>query len=775
MDENDDILREFVAESGEALDGLDRDLLALETHPGDAELVAAIFRSLHSLKGTCACLGFGGLERLAHTGESVLARVREGSLAPDGDVVSALLALVDALRSVLDTIASSKTEDPGRHADVLARLTELRDRSAAGAASAGATPEPAGAAPAVPAADGADTGGLGEIIVRRGLASREEVDSAREAQRQGDARRLGEILVSRGVIRASDVVDALRRQGEARDRSIADGTLRVDVQLMDRLMNLAGELLLVRNHLLQRFAELGDAEARAALSRLCSVASEIEYGVMKARLQPIGSLWERFPRLVHDLGSVSGKLIETIAEGAGTALDRSILERVRDPLTHIVRNACDHGIETPEVRRAAGKPEIGRIRLSALQEGGRVVIEVSDDGAGIDLERVRRRAVEKGLIPADRAAILPDGDILEIVFLPGFTTSDHVTAQSGRGVGMDVVRTNIEKIGGTAEVESRRGAGTTVRITIPLSLSILPAVIVRAGRWRYAIPRAMVQDIVPVDRLRGGPAVETVDGLEILRAGGRAIPFARLDRLAGGESGAAGTPPSRVVVIRGSGITFGIAVDEVVSADDIIVKALPPGLQTVAICSGATILGDGAVALILDPFAMARNQGLQSVRSSPSAAAGPGATGGSGATERLLVCAAAGGRRVAVPMAAVERIERIPRVRIVETVRGPAVRQGDAVLDVLCDVRSAGAGKATGGEDAHGVIIAQGDERAVILVDDVLDTLDARGVVHRRREMPGIAGVVVTEDGAADVLDIVALLDRAAAERDLRIPFGARP
>ncbi len=486
MDDQDDIVREFLVESYENLDQLDRDLVSLELNPEDGERLASIFRTIHTIKGTCSFLAFPKLEAVAHAGESLLSRLSDGRLRLNAEITSGLLALVDAVRCILKNIETTRQEGKGDYGAVIALAAQLSDGPAGPPA---ATPSAAGNAP--PAAP--------------------EETSARDGQAGG----------------------------------VADANIRVDVGLLDKLVNLVGELVLARNQVLQFTATHCDPCFLHTTQRLNQITSELQEGVMKTRMQPIGNILNKFPRQVRDLAVACGKQIQLTVQGEETELDKTLLEAIKDPLTHLVRNAVDHGIETPDQRRAAGKSPEGRLSLHAFHEGGQVNIEITDDGRGIDPERIRALALERGLISREQAGRLGERELLQMIFLPGFSTTEKVTNVSGRGVGMDVVKTNIEKIGGAVDVVSRPGQGVVVKIKIPLTLAIIPALIVTAGGDRYAIPQVNLLELVRLDGAKARRGFEQIHGVPVLRMRGNLLPLIFLHKELEVEAGELLSPPLR--------------------------------------------------------------------------------------------------------------------------------------------------------------------------------------------------------------------------------------
>ncbi len=481
----DDLTKEFLQESSENLDRLDQDFVKLESDPGNPELVKSIFRTIHTIKGTCGFLGFTQLESVAHVGENLLSRLRDGEIALTPEITTALLQMVDAIRQMLQSIDSSGNEGE-RNDEALVRTLTSRQQGAA---------KPATESKELP---GVVAQGLEE---RHPVRPEDEVTQAEakpqtQAAKSKQGQREGAEIVGKPGESTAQKEPAQGQQ--AGKGSAADGAIRVDVGLLDKLMNLVGELVLARNQILQYSNATEDTGIVAPSQRLNLITTELQEGVMKTRMQPIGNIWSKFPRTVRDVATSCAKQVRIEMEGKETEPDKTIIEAIKDPLTHIVRNSVDHGIEIPDKRIAAGKPAEGRL-LRAYHEGGQVNIEISDDGAGLDLEKIRRKAVEKGIITPEHSAKMSEREAANLIFLPGFSTAEKVTNVSGRGVGMDVVKTNIDKICGTVDVQSKLGAGTTVRMKIPLTLAIIPALIVTNRGERYAIPQISLLELVRLE------------------------------------------------------------------------------------------------------------------------------------------------------------------------------------------------------------------------------------------------------------------------------------
>ena len=504
---------------------------------------------------------------------------------------------------------------------------------------------------------------LGEVLVESGAVAPEAVLSAvLDQSLGGDNRKLGEILVSKGVVKQAELDGALESQGEGR-RSVADSSIRVDVDLLDALMTLVGELVLTRNQIVQHASTRADPGLVRSSQRLNLIASELQEGVMKTRMQPIDSIWSKVPRVVRDLSHTCGKQVRVEMEGKETELDRTILESTKDPLTHLVRNAVDHAIETPEERIAAGKHPEGTLLLRAYHEGGQVNIEITDDGKGIDPAVIGAKAIEKGLVSAEQLGRMTPREIVNLIFLAGFSTAAAVTNVSGRGVGMDVVKTNIEKIGGTIDVQSHVGRGTTFRIKIPLTLAIIPALTVTCAGDRYAIPQVSLLELVRLEGEAVTKGVEQIHGAPVYRLRGSLLPLVYLDReLAVGPGELDRNRDTLfIVVLQAEDRQFGLVVDDVIDTEEIVVKPLGKQLKGIPSFAGATILGDGTVALILDVLAVAQQSNVL-VAGRDRGVGDRNARGDAAQSkvESLLVVGLGEGRRMGIPLAMVTRLEEFP-------------------------------------------------------------------------------------------------------------------
>ena len=690
----DELTREFLIESQEGLDRMERCLTELEERPQDADLIGDIFRSVHTIKGTTGFLGFKRLEKLAHSGENLLGLVREGKLTADGPTTTGLLELLDGLRSILKSIEVEGSEGDGEDTVLIARLDELQ--------------LPAHAHAKQPHVQATVHAGAAVDVVPQHKAEPEAAIAAPAAA--------APVLEK---AHAEPEVDAGKSRTAAAG-SAAESTLRVDVTLLNRMMNLVGELVLTRNQVLQ--ATAADPNLTLLSRRLDMVTADLRESVMKARMQPVSNIFSKMPRIVRDLSQMLGRKVRLQMEGQETELDKSLLEAIKDPLTHAVRNSLDHGIEPPEVRQAAGKDAEGTLRLRAVQEGSHVVIEVSDDGAGIAVEKVRAKAIEKGLITADKAANLVERELLQLVFLPGFSTAAAVTNVSGRGVGMDVVRTNVEKIGGKVELESMAGKGTTMRMRIPLTLAIIPALIVRSLEQSFALPHGALSELVHVPPEQAEASIEWLEGAPLYRLRGKLLPLVFLDRLLmpQAEHGVR-ERDNFIAVLNADGRQFGLVVDGLADPEEIVVKPLSAVLKNIGLYSGATVLGNADLALILDPGAIALRAG---VTMSSDEKTGRGATHEAEAEtaknpEYLLVEVA--DRQAAVPLADVLRIEQLQVSRIEYIGYRPVLNFEGQLLPV--DDTGGVLAAVAGNPEAHVIVVVcrEGNRQVGIAVSQVLD------------------------------------------------------
>jgi two-component system chemotaxis sensor kinase CheA len=769
MDGDDEIVKEFLVESYGNLDRLDRELVGLEKNPEDRDALGSVFRTIHTIKGTCGFLGFNKLEAVAHVGENLLTRLRDRQLILNPEITTALLGMVDAVRQMLSQIETTGQEGERDDSRLIATLTRLQQPHEAPAKKVVVPlPESTSEALAAPSS-------IGDILMQTAGVTPAEIQFATEKQNEGDPRRLGEILVEQGAARPADIVDALRIQQSSRAQA-SDSSIRVDVGLLDKVMNLVGELVLARNQVLQFASRTKDATFLAASQRLNLITTELQAGVMKTRMQPIVNIWGQFPRTVRDVALGCGKEVGIEMEGKETELDKTIIEAIKDPLTHLVRNSVDHGIELPEIRVKAGKDRAGRLILRAFHEGGQVNIEISDDGAGLNPERIRKKAVERGLITAEQGARMPEREIFNLIFLPGFSTAEKVTNVSGRGVGMDVVKTNVEKIGGTVDVQSTLGRGTTVRVRIPLTLAIIPALVVTCGGDRYAIPQVSLLELVRLREDQISKGIELVHGAPVYRLRGRLLPLVYLNRELNLAADANSTRDNdgavNIVVLQADERQFGLVVDQINDTEEIVVKPLRKQLKMVKTFAGSSIMGDGKVALILDVLGLAKRAGVVtetrarvlSEKTTESAAAGV-------AKQTFLLFAGPGDSRMAIPLSTLARLEEFPAAQVemsgsqwVTQYRGqilPLIRLNVVLQERRNKLRASQTPPPTDSR-AIPVLVLNHEGRCFgLVVDRILDIVEDRADVRSAATRPSVLYSVVIGDRVTELLDIPAILQSA--------------
>lgn len=630
----DEVIEEFLVESLESLNQVETDLVSLEEAPSE-DLVGRIFRNVHTIKGTCGFLGFERLEKVAHAGENLLSKVRSKEVTPTAEVVSALLETIDAIRTMLELIEKTEADGEDDYPAIRERLGALTEGRVSDVAPAAEAPAAAAPAPVVEAAPEPSVVVAPSEPAAAVHSIAPTVDEHEEEPHEQEHHEHHE---------------------DSKKRSAADASIRVSVDLLDSLMNLVGELVLVRNQILQHHQQLEDAALNAASQRLNLVTTELQEGVMRTRMQPIGQVFGKFPRVVRDLAKGLGKQVRIEMEGRETELDKTLLEAIKDPLTHLVRNSVDHGIEDPADRAAKGKPEEGVVRLRAYHEGGQVNVEIIDDGGGIDVKRVAEKALSQGLVSRAQMERMTERQLLNLIFLPGFSTAQKVTAVSGRGVGMDVVRTNIERIGGTVDVQTSSD-GTVFRVKIPLTLAIVPALIVSSGGDRYAIPQVSLSELVRLEE-EEQRRIEHIGSTPVYRLRGNLLPLVFLHDELGVDKEDTEDGAINIAVLNANDKLFGLVVEAIHDTEEIVVKPLSAHLKGIPAYAGATIMGDGRVALILDAMGVASHAGLATDTDDTSSFfEDDEASLLSDLEETLLLFEVAGGRVVGVPLSQVERLE----------------------------------------------------------------------------------------------------------------------
>jgi two-component system chemotaxis sensor kinase CheA len=734
----DDLLQEFLTESHEHLDTVDRQMIEFEIDPSNDQIVRNIFRLVHTIKGTCGFLGLHRLERLAHSGETLLGQLRDG-VPVTPEAVTLILASIDRIKMILGGLERSGAEPAGNDDELIAELEAIS-----------AALKPATAKLSRPLKP--DEVSLDEL--ERAFLEAEGPDESVFAPAAP-----APVMASASAAPASPApAPALpeRSVDEAPDSRIAAQTIRVQVGTLEHLMTMVSELVLTRNQLLEIARRTDDdASFKATLQRLSHITAELQDNVMKTRMQPIGNAWNKLPRMIRDLSAELGKKIELILEGANTELDRQVLEQIKDPLTHLVRNAADHGIELPMERMRAGKSEIGRIRVSAGHEGGSISIRIADDGKGLDIDRIRGKAQEAGLANPAEIARMTDAQVARFIFHAGLTTAAAVTNVSGRGVGMDVVKSNIDAIGGTIVITSEPGHGATFVVRIPLTLAIVSALIVAIGEQRYAIPQAVVRELVRV-RPDSSHTIERLNGASVLRLRERLLPVVSLSKVLASES--MSEDNGFVVVTQIGQQQFGILVDGVLQTEEIVVKPMSGRLKAIPLFSGNTILGDGAVVLILDPNGLARTVG--NIEPKEEAAEQQGAEAGKAGEglQTILVFQGGGGALKAVPLSLVTRLEEIDAASI-EYVSGRALVQYRGRLMPLIPASERLELQRDGLQPL--VIFSDGHRTMGLAVEAIVDIMEARADIELANAQPGVLGSAVIGGRATEMIDLAHYLPQA--------------
>lgn len=741
-DDLQELVNDFVTESREHLRTVESDLLRLEEGGSDPETVNNVFRCVHSVKGVAGFLGLERIQSLAHTLESTLDLVRKERLQPTPDLVGALLAAIDGLRELIENVSESNKADIEAHTQALRPFLDA----------------PAPEAPAATVAPGANAAPAGTNDAGTPASPPAVADHGPTAQ---------------AATNAPPSADKPATGGESAPAG-AD-SIRVSVDLLNRLMNLSGEMVLGRNQVLQAIGTTSEKPLHTAATHLSQVVSEMQEAIMQTRLQPVGNVLQRFPRVVRDLCGKLGKRCRLVLEGKEVELDRSILEALGDPLTHLVRNAVDHGIERPDVRQTKGKPPEGTLTLQAFHQGGNVKLEIRDDGAGIDPERLRRKAVEKGVITGEQARSLSDRDATLLIFAPGFSTAEKLTDVSGRGVGMDVVRSNIEKIGGHVEVHSAVGVGTTMTITIPLTLAIMPALVVSSDDRRYVLPQNNVTELVRIRAADRERRILQVSGREVLRLRGSLLPVVHLrDALALPDDPAnRSTRTYNIMVVQSGALQYGLVVDSPPDTEEIVVKPLGTHLKDCAEYSGSTILGDGRVALILDVVGLAntaklraQEQGDEDVLHQKAAA------NANEETNEFVLFRNHESEIFAVPLGLVSRIQRLDKKEIV-SVGGELVHEnGDRAMPVVALERhvEAQAGPALG--DRTSVLVLRVKEHEFGLIAPRVEDIRALTVHVDDRTLvrPGVMGSFQLDGHTVRLLDVATIASKALPQLFVDVP-----
>src|SRR6187402_1833397 len=736
----DDLLREFVTETNESLDVVDVELVRFEQDPNNAKILDNIFRLVHTIKGTCGFLGLPRLEALAHAAETLMGKFRDGAPA-SSEAVTLILATIDRIKIILESLESDQREPERADDDLISSLEGMVDRISVG----GAKPE-----------SEHSVGTLVHQVLERPLREGEDtLDDLERAFRNTAIE--GE--PAKPAKAASTAVDAPVKEDET--GKSANQSIRVTVDTLEQLMTMVSELVLTRNQLLEIVRRHEESEFKTPLQRLSNVTAELQEGVMKTRMQPIGNAWQKLPRIVRDLSGELGKQIELEMHGADTELDRQVLDLIKDPLTHMVRNSADHGLETPAERLASGKGEQGTIRLSAYHEGGHIIICIADNGRGLNTERIKAKALQNGLVSEAELEKMTEAQIHKFIFAPGFSTAATVTSVSGRGVGMDVVRTNIDQIGGTIDIKSVAAEGSSVTIKIPLTLAIVSALIVEAAGDRFAIPQLSVVELVRA-RANSEHRIERIKDTAVLRLRNKLLPLMHLKKLLKIDDGTSSDPENGFIVVTQVGNqTFGIVVDGVFHTEEIVVKPMSTKLRHIDMFSGNTILGDGAVIMIIDPNGIAK--ALGAAGSASHEIAEENAAARANAAEQLtslLVFRAGSAQPKAVPLGLVTRLEELATDKIELSNGRYMVQYRDQLMPL---VQMEGVSVQTSGSQP--ILVFADDGRSMgLVVDEIIDIVEERLNIEVAGSRDGILGSAVIKGQATEVIDVGHFLPMAFAD-----------
>ncbi|WP_186388410.1 MULTISPECIES: chemotaxis protein CheW [unclassified Stappia] len=778
----DDLLSEFLTETNESLDVVDVELVKFEQEPNNAKILDNIFRLVHTIKGTCGFLGLPRLEALAHAGETLMGKFRDGAKVTP-EAVSLILSSIDRIKEILaDLEAAGGTEPEGSDDDLISELERMSLAAVAGGAAAQDEP--------VAEEEGVASGGLVEQVLERplrpGEVSLDELERAfREAEVEvelpvsapvseieADAEMEAEAAAPpppraiRPRVREEEAAPRESAEKGEKKASVSSQSIRVAVETLEHLMTMVSELVLTRNQLLEIVRRHEDSEFKVPLQRLSNVTAELQEGVMKTRMQPIGNAWQKLPRIVRDLSQELDKPIELEMIGAETELDRQVLELIKDPLTHMIRNSADHGLEMPVDRRAAGKPEKGTITLSAYHEGGHIIIEVKDDGRGIDVDRVKAKVLERGLASEAELDKMTDQQIHKFIFHAGFSTAQNVTSVSGRGVGMDVVRNNVELIGGTIDLRSVPGRGSSFIIKIPLTLAIVSALIVEAGGDRFAIPQLSVVELVRVQS-NSEHRIERIKDTPVLRLRNKLLPLVHMSQLLGVGPNNGGqeieSDTGFIVVMQVGSQTFGVVVDGVFHTEEIVVKPMSSMLRNLTMFSGNTILGDGAVIMIIDPngvaSAMASHASsvvAEGERKEAEEAMTSALDGQS--TVSMLLFRAGSPEPKAVPLSLVTRLEEF-EVSKIEHSNGRDLVQYRGALMPLVYIEASQTRRADGTQPM--LVFSDAGRSMGLVVDEIVDIVEDRLNIEVGSDRPGILGSAVIKDKATEIIDLGYYLPQA--------------
>nr|WP_319514061.1 chemotaxis protein CheW [uncultured Cohaesibacter sp.] len=800
----DDLLREFIEETNESLDVVDVELVKFEQEPNNAQILDNIFRLVHTIKGTCGFLGLPRLESLAHAAETLMGKFRDGAPVT-GEAVSIILVSLDRIKEIVGELEANEAEPEGSDDDLIDQLDRLSGVGKYAGQGTSVVDQAGGGEAEAPAADVAEEAPTAEapstdeapheiyqVLERELKAGEVSLDELERAFREADGpedfdvaqsakeaaeaaiadaaaqKRSGKVPTTKAAAEKAPVAKKKKEEPKAEKEQKSGGgahqSIRVNVETLEHLMTMVSELVLTRNQLLEIVRRHEDSEFKVPLQRLSNVTVELQEGVMKTRMQPIGNAWQKLPRIVRDLANDLNKEIDLVMIGQDTELDRQVLELIKDPLTHMVRNSADHGLENSEERVAMGKPAKGTVTLSAYHEGGHIIIDIVDDGRGINTEKVKEKILKNELATEAEVEKMSEQQINKFIFAAGFSTAEKVTNVSGRGVGMDVVRNNIELIGGSVDLKSIPGKGSTFSIKIPLTLAIVSSLLVEASGDRFAIPQLSVVELVRVQN-NSEHKIERIKDTPVLRLRNKLLPLIHLSNLLGidkkGETNDIELDDNGFIVVMQVGAqTFGVVVDAVFHTEEIVVKPMATMLRHLTMFSGNTILGDGSVIMILDPNGVAQAFGSHvgtDVEASTEAAQKE-ALPEEQNTVSLLIFRAGSPEPKAVPLSLVTRLEEF-EIEQIEFSNGRDMVQYRGSLMPLVQVNDFVQRRTEGSQPM--LVFSDAGRSMGLVVDEIVDIVDEQLNIEVSSEVPGILGTAVIKGKATEIIDVGHFLPQA--------------
>jgi two-component system chemotaxis sensor kinase CheA len=744
MNLDEEILKDYLVEAKEGITKLEEEFVELEKDPENVEILKSLFRTMHSLKGASGFFGFKSLESIAHFSEDILAKLRDGLLKPEPEIIDMLLQAVDQIKYIVAHLEEHKQEPVNDRVlefiVSLSNFTEKLKKRVEGKEEKKEPEEPK----------------LEKIDLEKNAEEKPEPGSNKTEEKEEKEEKEESAGISSQLVREDKKEEKPKEKfqdipGVVPSKELTETHVKVDVHLLDQLMNLAGELVLARNRVVQLASKFHDADLQRSVQTLSMVTSELQEAIMKTRMQPIGTVFNKFPRIVRDLSRQLGKKVNLKLEGTETELDRSIIEAIKDPLTHLVRNSIDHGIEPPEERVSLGKPEEGLLVMRAYHEGGQVVIEIEDDGRGIDVEKIKRKSIEKGLLDPHEAERMSEKEILLLIFKPGFSTAEQVTQVSGRGVGMDVVKTNIEKLGGTIELNTMKGKGTTVRVKIPLTLAIVPALIVTSQGQRFAIPQVSLRELVAINPEKD---LLKIGATDFYRLRGEIIPVLSLSKVLNRPQQ---SQEKNLVILNAGDRFFGLIVDQIYDSEEIVVKPLGRWFKNIPLYSGATIMGDGKLALILDIVGLMKMLGVALEELEKGLAEEKVLT--IEETQFILIFEV-GKDNFAVPLALISRLDKVKSDQITTIGGKEVLLYKGKVIPILRIENYLPISYPEYGEEVSVLFFTEREKTVGIICSRIVDTLETTLEVDTTiYQQPGVIGHRIIHDRTVLFLDIFKIIE----------------